>query len=54
MSTVLSPIFTQSLLNKSRFVEIDGNSKRVYSVDEAFSRLEKNLNDFYGTDYKLQ
>ena len=36
------------------YLNINGTTEKVYTVDEVFSRLEKNLNDFYGTDYKLQ
>jgi len=39
---------------KGRYINIDGTTEKVYTVDEVFSRLEKNLNDFYGTNYKLE
>ena len=40
--------------NNGHYVNIDGNSEKVYTVDEVFSRLENNLNSFYGTNYKLK
>ena len=35
-------------------VNIKDTTEKLYTVDEVFSRLEKNLNDFYGTNYKLE
>ncbi len=39
---------------KGHYVNINGATEKVYTVDEVFSRLEKNLNNFYGTNYKLE
>ena len=39
--------------NKGQYININGTPEKVYTVDNVFSRLEKNLNDFYGTNYKL-
>ena len=45
---------SNSRINNGHYINIDGTTEKVYTVDEVFSRLEKNLNDFYGTNYKLE
>ena len=40
--------------NSGRYVNINGTAEKVYTVDDVFLRIEKNLNDFYGTNYKLE
>ncbi|MCL2328291.1 MAG: hypothetical protein FWC39_07230 [Bacteroidetes bacterium] len=37
-----------------QYIAVNGVVEKAYTVDEVFSRLEKNLNDFYGTNYKLE
>ena len=43
-----------SRTKSGRYINIDGTMEKVYTVDEVFSRIEKNLNDFYGTNCKLR
>jgi len=44
----------KSHANDGRYININGTAEKVYTVDEVFLRIEKNLNDFYGTNYKLE
>ncbi len=39
---------------QEQYITINDTAEKVYTVDEVFSRLEKNLNDFYGTTCKLR
>jgi len=41
-------------INNEHYINVNGTTEKVYTVNEVFSRLEKNLNDFYGTNYKLE
>ena len=43
-----------SCIDTGHYINVNGASEKVYTVDDVFSRLEKNLNDFYGTNYKLE
>ena len=54
MDTLLAkPHIRRHASGHHSYIDIDGVSEKVYTVDEVFSRLEKNLNDYYGTNYKL-
>ena len=44
----------KSHANGVRYVNVNGIAEKVYTVDDVFLRIEKNLNDFYGTNYKLE
>jgi hypothetical protein len=39
----------KSHANNGRYIHVNGTAEKVYTVDEVFSHIEKNLNDFYGT-----
>ena len=43
-----------SHVNDERYININGTAEKVYTVDDVFLRIEKNLNDFYGTNHKLE